>query len=123
MAAIGWQQGETAQSLGGVFERQVAKNCHRVAIDSKVCRLSYGELNCSANAVARIILQARGQAAEQVALLLEHGAPAIIGVLGTLKAGKIYVPMDPSFPAARNHYILEDSQAAVVLTNNKNLEL
>jgi amino acid adenylation domain-containing protein len=123
MATIRWQQGEPSQSVAHAFERQVDKYPDRVAIDSEACRLTYRELNRIADGVAKVILQARGSASEPVALLLEHGAPAIIGVLGTLKAGKIYVPMDPSFPAARNHYILQDSQAAVLLTNNKNLSL
>jgi amino acid adenylation domain-containing protein len=123
MATIGWQSGETAQSLTVAFERQVAKCPDCVAIDSEARRLTYWELNQIANGLAAAILQARGQASEPVALLLEQGAPAIIGVLATLKAGKIYVPLDPSFPAARNQYILQDSQAAVVVTNNRNLEL
>ena len=122
MAKIFWQV-EPAQLIPRIFERQVNTSPSQIAIDSESCRLSYRELNRLANGIAKLILQARGQASEPVGLLLEHGAPAIIGVLGTLKAGKIYVPLDPSFPDARNHYILRDSQAAILLTNHKNLEL
>jgi amino acid adenylation domain-containing protein len=122
MAKILWQV-EPAQLIPRIFERQVNTSPSQIAIDSESCRLSYRELNRLANGIAKLILQARGQASEPVALLLEHGAPAIIGVLGTLKAGKIYVPLDPSFPDARNFYILRDSQAAILLTNHKNLEL
>src|SRR6266704_5738607 len=123
MATTGWQSRDTTQSLSDAFERQVANHPDRLAVDCEDYHLSYRELNRTANRLASTILQARGETCEPVALLLEHGAPAILGVLGSLKAGKIYVPMDPSFPATRNQFILQDSQAAVVLTNNRNLKL
>lgn len=122
MPAICCEQRIT-QSIPKAFESLVNKYPNRVAIDSEASCLTYRELNRIANRVGRVILQVRTQAAEPVALLLEHGASAIIGVLGTLKAGQIYVPLDPSFPETRNQYILQDSQAAILLTNNKNLRL
>ena len=57
------------------------------------------------------------------ALLLENDAPMIEAILGVLKAGKIYVPLDPSLPAARLTYILQDSQAALLISNARHSEL
>jgi amino acid adenylation domain-containing protein len=110
-------------SISQYFERRLSFFADRMAIDDGPCSLTYRGLNQRANAVAKAILEIQAEAAEPVALLLEHGAPAIIGVLGTLKAGKIYVPVDPSFPSARNEYVLRDSQATLIVTNTKNLLL
>ncbi|MGH7411794.1 MAG: amino acid adenylation domain-containing protein, partial [Candidatus Methylomirabilis sp.] len=55
--------------------------------------------------------------------LLDHDAPLIGAILGTLKAGHFYVPLDASYPRERQRYILEDSQARLILTDNKNLNL
>jgi amino acid adenylation domain-containing protein len=73
--------------------------------------------------VARSILAARGEAAEPVALLLEQGAPLIAAILGVLKAGKIYVPLDPSYPRGSLSYMLEHSEAGMLVTDEKNLPL
>ena len=54
---------------------------------------------------------------------MEHDAPVIGAILGALKAGKFYVPLDPSLPHARLEYILEDLTASYLVTNTKNLSL
>jgi len=69
------------------------------------------------------ILHQRGGRQEPIALLLEQSASAISTILGCLKAGKIYVPLDTTYPQARIEYILEDSQAPVIVTNNRNFLL
>jgi non-ribosomal peptide synthetase component F len=58
-----------------------------------------------------------------VALLMEHDAPVIAGILGALKASKFYVPLDSSLPQARIKSILEDLGSAYILTNTKNRSL
>ena len=58
-----------------------------------------------------------------MALLFDHGVPFIAAILGVLKAGKFYVPLDPSYPLARLRYMVEDSQSALLLTSNKDLTL
>src|SRR5262249_22175066 len=60
-----------------------------------------------------------GASGDQIAILLEHDAPVVAAFLGTLKAGKTYVPLDPQYPKERLSYIVEDSQARIVLTNKK----
>jgi amino acid adenylation domain-containing protein len=60
---------------------------------------------------------------ERIALLFEHDAPMVAGLLGVLKAGKVYVPLDPQYPIARLRYMLADSGSKVIVTNGENLSL
>jgi len=116
-------KGDIEQSIPCRFERMVGLYSKRSAIKTKTQVLTYAELNARANRVARAILDQCGERQEQVALLFEHDAPMIGALLGALKARKIYVPLDPSYPLSRTAYILKDSQARLIVTNNKNLSL
>ena len=118
-----FQKEETEQSIPQRFEQQVSRYPDRLAVKTRSHQLTYAALNKVANRVARALLAQRGERSEAIALLLEHDAFMIGTILGVLKAGKVYVPMDPSFPYARNAYILEDSQASLIITNNKNHSL
>ena len=122
-AFIRFEKEETEQSIPQRFEQQVRRYPDRLAVKTKSHQLSYAALNKVANRVARALLAQRGEGAESIALLLEHDASMIAAILGVLKAGKVYVPLDPSFPYARNAYILEDSQAGLIITNNENRSL
>jgi amino acid adenylation domain-containing protein len=103
------------QSIGKRFEEQVRRHPDRLAVKCQPDAWSYAELNRTANRAAHAILAARGTAEEPVALLLDQGALLLAAILGALKAGKIYVPLDPTFPRARLSDMLEDSQAALVI--------
>jgi amino acid adenylation domain-containing protein len=122
-AFIRFEKEETEQSIPRRFEQQVSRYPDRPAVMTRNNQLSYAALNKVANRVARALLAQRGEKAESIALLLEHDASMIAAILGVLKAGKVYVPLDPSFPYARNAYILEDSRAGLILTNNANHSL
>jgi len=120
---VEFKKEEVEQSIPDRFEEQVAKYPNRVAVKTRNHTLTYDELNRLSNRVARAILAQRENGKAPVALLLEHDASVIAAILGVLKAGKIYVPLDPSYPQARTRYILEDSQAALIMTNSRNLVL
>ncbi len=111
------------QSIPDRFEKQVERDPSHLAIQTRTQTLTYEQLNRAANVVAREILERRGKGQEPIALLLENDAPMIGAILGVLKAGKIYVPLDPSLPAGRLTYILQDSQAALLISNARNREL
>ena len=111
------------QSVASRFEKQVAKYSDHLAIQDKTARLTYGQLNQCANRIARSILSKRGIKEEPIALLFEQGATFLAAIFGVLKSGKFYVPIDPTFPEARNSYILEDSQASLIVTNQTNLKI
>ncbi|MBF6031871.1 amino acid adenylation domain-containing protein [Pseudomonas sp. P155] len=77
--------------------------------------LSYGELNRRANQVAHHLLALNIRPDDRVAICVERGAPMIIGLLGVLKAGAGYVPIDPAYPLDRISFTLQDSAPAAVL--------
>ena len=108
------------QSIPELFEKQVHACPNRLAVRTRHHVFTYDELNRAANRVAHAIIGQRGRGEENIALLLEHGALQIVAILGVLKAGKVYVPLDPSYPRKRLAYMLEDSQAELLLTNQTN---
>ncbi len=118
---IKFSQTDIEQSITNRFEQQVNKYPNSIAVKSKISTLTYDQLNKNANRLARAILAQRGEGKEAIALLIEQGASFITGIFGVLKTGKMYVPIDPSIPVVRLTHILEDSQAVLVITNNKNL--
>jgi amino acid adenylation domain-containing protein len=110
---------EVEQSISQRFEKIVTKYSDRIAVKSSNHTLTYDELNQAANRIAHAILERTGEEDEPVTLLLEHGTDAIAAILAALKAGKIYVPLDPSHLQARSRYIFEDAQASLIVANNK----
>ncbi len=120
---IEFSREETEQSIPARFEKIVAKYPDRLAVKSENHSLTYQELNSAANRIALALLSRRGSKNEPVALIMDHDAPVIAAILGVLKAGNYYVPLDPSLPHLRIKFILEDLQASCVLTNDKNLLL
>jgi amino acid adenylation domain-containing protein len=114
---------EVDRSIVERFERQVAEFPDRLAVNSGEQELTYAQLNQLANQVAHLLLSERGGEEEPIALLLEQAPLLIATLLGVLKAGKIYVPFDPTLPLTRLAYLREDSQTALVLTNAKNISL
>jgi len=122
-AFIEFKKDEIEQSIVDRFEQQVSLHANRIAVKFGNYTLSYDELNKTANRVAHTILARRKEAEEPIALFFEQGAQVIAAILGALKAGKIYVPLDPAHPPARLISMLEDSQATLVVTNNKNFSL
>ncbi len=111
------------QTVAERFEQQARLHGVKTAVKTEQHEWSYAELNRRANAAAHALLAGRGSREERVALLFGHGAPMIAAMLGALKAGKVYVPLDPSYPRARNEYVLADAQAAAVVTDTPNLLL
>jgi amino acid adenylation domain-containing protein len=111
------------QSIPNRFEQQVACHPERLAVKSRHQTLTYAALNQMANRVARAIQARCGVGEEPIGLLFEQGAPVIAALLGVLKAGKFYVPLDPSYPPARLTHMLEDSQPRLIVTHTQHLSL
>ncbi|HWM94191.1 MAG TPA: amino acid adenylation domain-containing protein [Thermoanaerobaculia bacterium] len=105
--------GRQELSLHQLFQAQVERDPGAVALVCGSERISYGELNRRANRLARR-LRALGVGPETpVPLCVDRSPDIVVGILGILKAGGGYVPIDPSYPAERIEWILEDSQARV----------
>src|SRR5438046_147737 len=108
---------DVEQSIPACFEAQAARYPDSLAVVGADRQFTYAELDRLANRLARAILERLGDGEEPVALLLEHGALIVAAILGVLKAGKIYVALDPASPDARTADMLEDSRARLVLTS------
>ena len=97
--------------LAALFERQAAIHRDRLAARSRRHSLTYAALDHAADRWARQILARRGPAVEPIALLFEPDVPVVVAILAALKAGKIYVALDPDHPHARHAAILADAGA------------
>ncbi|BCL80823.1 non-ribosomal peptide synthetase [Ktedonobacteria bacterium brp13] len=104
------------------FEQQVDRSPDAIALVYQEHYLSYRALNCQANALARD-LRARGIASEtRVGICVERSLEMVVGLLGILKAGAAYVPIDPQYPQERFAFILQDAQISLLLTQRSLLE-
>jgi amino acid adenylation domain-containing protein len=114
---------DDAASLASLFEGHAARHPDRIAVVSGDSRLTYGELNQAANRVAHLLLARLGSSEATVALLFQPGTSIVAAILGVLKAGKIYVALDPSYPQPRTAYMLDDCQATLLLTDTRHVSL
>ena len=78
--------------------------------------LSYRELDQRANQLTNYLLEKGVQSGDRVALCLERSAELVITLLAILKTGATYVPLDPTYPAERLRFILEDAQVSLLIT-------
>ena len=102
-----------------LFETRVEQNPNAIALKCKEQQLTYQQLNQKANQLAHY-LQTLGVAKNSlVGLFLERSPDMVVAVLGILKTGAAYVPLDRENPSARLAYILEDSRIKVLLTESE----
>jgi amino acid adenylation domain-containing protein/non-ribosomal peptide synthase protein (TIGR01720 family) len=107
------------ESLHGMFEAQVERRGEVLAVVDEAGRLSYAELDERANKLANH-LQRHGVGTDSlVGVCLERSVEMVVALLGVLKAGAAYVPLDPAYPAARLSYMLEDADVSVLLTEER----
>ena len=105
------------------FAQMVQWYPERLAVKGMHHELTYAALNQLANRLAHNILMQQGTGQNPVALLFEHDALILAAMLGVLKAGKFYVPLDPTYPPARLDYLVHDAQTSLLITNTANLPL
>jgi amino acid adenylation domain-containing protein len=110
------------RTLHGLFEDQVERSPEAEAVVFGRKRLTYGQLNERANRLARYLAK-RGVGPDVlVGLCVERSLEMVVGILAILKAGGAYVPLDPAYPQSRLEFMLEDTKARVVLTQQSLLE-
>ncbi|MGW3418207.1 non-ribosomal peptide synthetase [Streptomyces phaeochromogenes] len=106
-----------------LFERQRRHRPHQEAVADDTTRLSYAQLGAEADRIARLIT-ARGLApATPVGVCLTRSTTQVAALLGVLRAGAVYLPLDPAYPADRLTYLLRDSGCPLVLTDSDAPEL
>ena len=111
------------KTLHQLFAEQVKRTPDKTAVVYEDKSLSYRELDQKANQLARYIRAVYRQQTQTelapdtlVAMCVERSLDMIIGILGILKAGAAYVPIDPDYPPERSNFIVTDTQTVVLLT-------
>ncbi len=122
---VEWSGGESPRPdrcLHELFAERAGRSPIAPAVVSRSGEVSYGELEEWANRLARYLIRLGVGAETRVALCVERGVDLVVAILATLKAGGAYVPLDAELPAERLAWLLEDSEAAVLLTQESLLD-
>ncbi len=104
------------QCVHELFERQVERSPETIAVVSGSTQLTYRELNSRANQLARFLKRFGVGPDSLVGLCVDRSPEMVVGILGILKAGASYLPMDPTYPSERLSFMLEDANVFVLLT-------
>ncbi|WP_197357927.1 non-ribosomal peptide synthetase, partial [Ralstonia pseudosolanacearum] len=111
-----------ASTIHSLFEAQVRRTPEAIAVEHEGRQVSYAELNARANRVAHALIGLGVGPDARVGLCAERSVELVVGLLGILKAGGGYVPLDPSYPQDRLAYMLEDSAPVAVLAQSNTRE-
>jgi amino acid adenylation domain-containing protein len=105
------------KTIHKLIEEQVVKTPENTALVFNGSRLTYKELNEKSNQLARVI-RAKGINPDNiVGIMINRSLEMVIGILGVLKAGGAYLPIDPEYPKERIEYMLKDSGTKLLLTS------
>ncbi|WP_068776055.1 non-ribosomal peptide synthetase [Paenibacillus sp. FJAT-26967] len=110
-------------SLHRLFERQAVETPQQIAVEMGERVYTYSELNERANRFARVLVRRGVVPGEKVALLLMRSPDMIAAILAVLKAGAVYVPIDPQYPEERILFMLQDTEARVIVAAAATLEI
>ena len=102
--------------LHHLFEDQAARDPTAIAVVHAGQELAYAELNRRANQVAHYLLAMGVQPDDRVAICVERSIDMVVGLLGILKAGAAYLPLDPAHPAERLAFMLDDGAPVLLLS-------
>nr|VFJ71635.1 MAG: amino acid adenylation domain-containing protein [Candidatus Kentron sp. FW] len=102
-----------------LFEEQVERTPDSIAVVFEDQSLTYKELNSKANQLAHYLRKLGVKPETLVGIFVERSLEMTVGLLGILKAGGAYIPLDPEYPKERLEFIIEDTQAPILLTQEK----
>ncbi len=110
----------SSDSIPGRLANAMAKFAARIAVSAPAGQWTYAELHRRSSLVAAQILQRLGETSGPVALLMEHDAPLIAAILGTVRANKLYLALDPAHSAGQLAAMLAGSGAKLLLADESN---
>jgi amino acid adenylation domain-containing protein len=117
---VDWNQTLTVspdtRCIHELFEQQAERTPEAVAVVFEDTQLTYRDLNCRSNQLANYLRAAGAGSDVLVGVCLERSAEIPIALLGILKAGAAYLPLEPDYPAERLRFILENSGASILVT-------
>ncbi|HSM76734.1 MAG TPA: amino acid adenylation domain-containing protein, partial [Bryobacteraceae bacterium] len=102
-----------------LFEEQVARTPDKTAVVYEGQELTYAELDYKAGRLAGYLAKLGVKPGVLVGVYVDRSVEMIVALLGVMKAGGAYVPMDPTYPADRISFVLEDASVPVLLTQQK----
>ncbi|PPK63150.1 non-ribosomal peptide synthetase [Actinokineospora auranticolor] len=105
----------THRTVVDLVAEQARRAPDKVAVRSEGASLTYAELERRSNRLANALLELGVEHGSGVAVCLERGADTLVALLGVLKTGAHYVPLDPTYPVHRLAYMLEDSKVGIVV--------
>ncbi|TDC06450.1 amino acid adenylation domain-containing protein, partial [Nonomuraea longispora] len=120
LMAAGTGPGEGGSSVLDLFDRQVAGHPARAAVVSAGATLTYAELDERSRRLCGTLAAAGVRRGDIVAVATSRSADTAVALLGVMRAGAAYLPVDPGYPAARIEFMLGDARPACVLTDEAN---
>lgn len=104
------------RTIHSFFEDMAAENPNRIAVEFGDEHITYGDLNESANKLATVLIQSDIAVGDVVAISAERSINMVIAIIGILKSGAAYLPVDPNIPAERQRYYMETAKAKMLLS-------
>ncbi|NOQ24119.1 MAG: amino acid adenylation domain-containing protein [Bacteroidales bacterium] len=104
------------KTIHQLFEEQVKRTPENIAISNNGNRLTYSELNKKANLVAQQLREIGIDRDDIVSIFLDRSIETVFSMLGVLKSGGAYLPLDPDYPDDRIDFILNDSRSKIVIS-------
>lgn len=105
------------KSLHQIISEVAANTPNAIAIKFGGSEWSYKSLNEQANQLASVLIREGVKPGDKIAISLDRSEKLVIGLLAIIKAGGVYIPLDPIFPINRINYMLEDSEAVILITS------
>jgi amino acid adenylation domain-containing protein/non-ribosomal peptide synthase protein (TIGR01720 family) len=102
-----------------IFTEQVSINPDAIAVVFKDVALTYNELNSRANQLANLLVKKGIDTESPVCVCMNRSHSLLISILAVMKAGGVYIPIDPEYPQVRLEYIIGDSKADIIITETE----
>lgn len=110
---------KSEKTIHAQFMAQKIKSPHAVALKSDILSVSYEELDHCSSALAGYLIKRDVKLGDKIGVYLDKGVSLVVSLLGILKAGACYVPLDPSYPQERLSYIARHASVGFIITDSK----
>ncbi|HKO80261.1 MAG TPA: amino acid adenylation domain-containing protein, partial [Chitinophagaceae bacterium] len=114
-----WAEYPKEKSLVALLHEVAVQHSDKVAIEFKQQKISYKDLDEKSSQFANLLLKQGGTTGQAIGLAVDRSPEMIIALLAIMKSGAAYVPLDPEYPRERVEYMLQDSNAKILITSKK----